>query len=73
MVDLIYRFKRYNLGTKLNLNFIADPPPLPEGVTEEMIEEYEGEDAPEEPEATGAEGADAEGPIKVNKVHEVVP
>ncbi|CAL2237682.1 unnamed protein product [Prunus armeniaca] len=62
MVDLIYRFKWYNPGTKLNLNFIADPPPLPEGVTEEMIEEYEGEDAPEVPEATGAEGADAEGP-----------
>ncbi|CAL8134569.1 unnamed protein product [Prunus armeniaca] len=60
MVDLIYRFKRYNPGTKLNLNFIADPPPLPEGVTEEMIEEYEGEDAPGEPDATGAEGADAE-------------
>ncbi|CAL2256741.1 unnamed protein product [Prunus armeniaca] len=62
MVDLIYRFKRYNPGTKLNLNFIADPPPLPEGVTEEMIEEYEGEDAPEETEVAGAEGADAEGP-----------
>ncbi|CAL8168894.1 unnamed protein product [Prunus armeniaca] len=61
MVDLIYRFKRYNPGTKLNLNFIADPPPLPEGVTEEMIEEYEGEDAPEETEVAGAEGADAEG------------
>ncbi|CAL8090632.1 unnamed protein product [Prunus armeniaca] len=60
MVDLIYRFKRYNPGTKLNLNFIADPPPLPEGVTEEMIEEYEGEDAPGEPDATGAEEADAE-------------
>ncbi|CAL8136798.1 unnamed protein product [Prunus armeniaca] len=62
MVDLIYRFKRYNPGTKLNLNFIADPPPLPEGVTEEMIEEYEGEDAPEEPEAAGAEGVNAEDP-----------
>ncbi|CAL2246709.1 unnamed protein product [Prunus armeniaca] len=61
MVDLIYRFKRYNPGTKLNLNFTADPPPLPEGVTEEMIEEYEGEDAPEEPEAADAEGVDAEG------------
>ncbi|CAL2276722.1 unnamed protein product [Prunus armeniaca] len=60
MVDLIYRFKRYNPGTKLNLNFIADPPPLPKGVTEEMIEEYEGEDAPGELDATGAEEADAE-------------
>ncbi|CAL2228544.1 unnamed protein product [Prunus armeniaca] len=60
MVDLIYRFKRYNPGTKLNLNFVADPPPLPNGVTEEMIEEYEGEDAPGEPDATGTEEADAE-------------
>ncbi|CAL8136333.1 unnamed protein product [Prunus armeniaca] len=55
MVDLIYRFKRYNLRTKLNLNFIADPPPLPE-----MIDEYEGEDAPGEHTATGTEKADAE-------------
>ncbi|XP_021829572.1 uncharacterized protein LOC110769840 [Prunus avium] len=55
MADLIYRFKRFNPGQKLNLNFAADPPPLPEGITEEMIEEYEGEDAPE-----GAEGPDAE-------------
>ncbi|CAL8175081.1 unnamed protein product [Prunus armeniaca] len=45
MTDLLYRFKRYNRGRKLNLNFIADPPPLPEGLTEEMIEDYEGEDA----------------------------
>ncbi|KAL6282711.1 hypothetical protein ACE6H2_013640 [Prunus campanulata] len=57
MADLIYRFKRFNPGQKLNLNFAADPPPLPEGITEEMIEEYEGEDAPED-----AEGTDAEGP-----------
>ncbi|KAL6284824.1 hypothetical protein ACE6H2_015753 [Prunus campanulata] len=57
MADLIYRFKRFNPGQKLNLNFAADPPPLPEGITEEMIEEYEGEDAPgDEPEAE--EGAD---------------
>ncbi|CAL8990927.1 unnamed protein product, partial [Prunus brigantina] len=55
MVDLVYRFKRYNPGVKLNLNFIADPPPLPEGMTEEMIEDYEGEDAPEEPAESGAE------------------
>ncbi|CAL9024699.1 unnamed protein product, partial [Prunus brigantina] len=39
---------------KLNLNFIADPPPLLEGMTEEMIEDYEGEDTPEE--AFAAEG-----------------
>ncbi|KAL6276206.1 hypothetical protein ACE6H2_019807 [Prunus campanulata] len=59
MADLIYRFKRFNPGQKLNLNFVADPPPLPEGITEEMIEEYEGEDAPEdEPDAEeGADGA----------------
>ncbi|CAB4264387.1 unnamed protein product [Prunus armeniaca] len=41
--DLIYRFKRYNPSAKLNLNFADDPPPLPEGVMEEMIEDYEGE------------------------------
>ncbi|CAL2276739.1 unnamed protein product [Prunus armeniaca] len=54
MADLLYRFKRYNPGRKLNLNFIADPPPLPEGLTEEMIEDYEGEDAPEEVPAAGS-------------------
>ncbi|CAL2230104.1 unnamed protein product [Prunus armeniaca] len=48
MGNLLYCFKRYNPGQKLNLNFIADPPRLPEGITEEMIEDYEGEDAPEE-------------------------
>ncbi|CAL8076798.1 unnamed protein product [Prunus armeniaca] len=48
MADLLYRFKRYNPKQKLNLNFITDPPPLPEGITKEMIEDYEGEDAPEE-------------------------
>ncbi|CAL8999813.1 unnamed protein product, partial [Prunus brigantina] len=48
MADLLYRFKRYNPGQKLNLNFIVDPPPLPEGITEEMIEDYKGEIAPEE-------------------------
>ncbi|CAL9019503.1 unnamed protein product [Prunus brigantina] len=50
MVDLVYRFKRYNPGQKLNLNFI----------TKEMIEEYEGEDAPEELVALGAEEAAAD-------------
>ncbi|CAL2277638.1 unnamed protein product [Prunus armeniaca] len=39
MTNLLYRFKKYNPGRKLNLNFIADPPPLPEGLTEEMIED----------------------------------
>ncbi|CAL2265257.1 unnamed protein product [Prunus armeniaca] len=45
MANLLYCFKRYNPGQKLNLNFIADPPPLPEGLTGEMIEDYEVEDA----------------------------
>ncbi|CAL9018833.1 unnamed protein product [Prunus brigantina] len=31
MVDLIYRFKGFNPGQKLNLNFAANFPPLPEG------------------------------------------
>ncbi|CAL2256552.1 unnamed protein product [Prunus armeniaca] len=48
MADLLYRFKRFNPGQKLNLSFATDPPPLSEGVTEEMIEDYEGEDAPED-------------------------
>ncbi|XP_034229566.1 uncharacterized protein LOC117638567 [Prunus dulcis] len=62
MADLMYRFKRYNPGQKLNLNFAADPPPLPEGITEEMIEDYEGEDAAEGPgsaEATAGDEATA--------------
>ncbi|CAL9010975.1 unnamed protein product [Prunus brigantina] len=67
MVDLVYRFKRYNPGVKLNLNFVADPPPLPEGITEEMIEDYEGENAPEEPTGPSAEehvvGADDEAAV----------
>lgn len=46
MADLVYRFKCFNPWQKLNLNFAADPPPLPEGFTEEMIEDYVGEDAP---------------------------
>ncbi|CAL8161874.1 unnamed protein product [Prunus armeniaca] len=43
--DLIYRFKRFNADKKLNLNFLCDPPPLPEKVTEEMVEVYLREDA----------------------------
>ena len=43
--DFLYRVKRYNADKKLNLNFLRDPPPLPEGVTEEMVEAYKGEDA----------------------------
>ncbi|CAL2266624.1 unnamed protein product [Prunus armeniaca] len=54
MADLLYRFKRFNPGQKLNLNFVVDPPPLPEGITEEMIEDYEGEDASED--VTAIEG-----------------
>ncbi|CAL9028107.1 unnamed protein product, partial [Prunus brigantina] len=49
---------------KLNLNFIADPPPLPEGITEEMIEQYEGEVIPEpeaeEPATNATEGVAAD-------------
>ncbi|CAL2276293.1 unnamed protein product [Prunus armeniaca] len=45
MADLLYRLKQYNPGQKLSLDFAADPPPLPEGVTEEMIEDYEEEGA----------------------------
>ncbi|CAL2247797.1 unnamed protein product [Prunus armeniaca] len=36
---------------------IADPPPLPEGITEEMVEEYEGEDMTEEVPADPEGGA----------------
>ncbi|CAL2271182.1 unnamed protein product [Prunus armeniaca] len=43
--DLIYRFKRFNADKKLNLNFVRDLPPLPERVTEEIVEAYLGEDA----------------------------
>ncbi|CAL9011528.1 unnamed protein product [Prunus brigantina] len=43
--DLIYRFKRFNADKKLNLNFLREPPPLLERVTEEMVEAYLGEDA----------------------------
>ncbi|KAL6289168.1 hypothetical protein ACE6H2_006678 [Prunus campanulata] len=40
--DLVYRLKRYNVDKKLNLNFLWDPPPLSEGVTEEAVEAYKG-------------------------------
>ena len=43
--DLIYRFKRFNADKKLNLNFLREPPPLPEEMTEDMVEAYQGEDA----------------------------
>ena len=58
MADMLYRFKRYNPGQKLNLNFAADPPPLPEGMTEDMIEDYEGEDAAEGPGSAEAAAGD---------------
>ncbi|XP_034219135.1 uncharacterized protein LOC117630536 [Prunus dulcis] len=45
-------------AAKLNLNFAADPPPLPEGITEEMIEDYEGEDAAEGPGTADAAAGD---------------
>ncbi|CAL9025103.1 unnamed protein product, partial [Prunus brigantina] len=43
VMDLVYRFKRYNADKKLSLNFLQDPLPLPEGVTEEMMEALQGE------------------------------
>ncbi|CAL2256666.1 unnamed protein product [Prunus armeniaca] len=46
--DLVYQFKCYNADKKLNLNFLRDPPLLPEGITEEMVEAYKGEDADSE-------------------------
>lgn len=63
MMDLIYRFKCFNPGQKLNLNFSANPPPLSDRITEEMIEDYAGEDAPPE---LGLEAkAEAEGHYSV--------
>ncbi|CAL2266363.1 unnamed protein product [Prunus armeniaca] len=55
--DLIYRFKRFNADKKLNLNFVWDPPPLPERVTEEMVEAYLGEDA----EVDSSSGSESDG------------
>lgn len=40
----MYRFKQYNADKKLSMNFLRDLPLLPEGVTEEMVEAYKGED-----------------------------
>ncbi|KAI5321484.1 hypothetical protein L3X38_030555 [Prunus dulcis] len=60
-LTVLLEFYRFNPGQKLNLNFDVDPPPLPEWLTEEMIEDYEGEDAPPEsgPEAEAeADGRD---------------
>ncbi|CAL8994054.1 unnamed protein product [Prunus brigantina] len=57
--DLIYRFKRFNADKKLNLNFLRDPPPLPERVTEEMVEAYLGEDAESET-SSGSESSSEE-------------
>ncbi|CAL2230451.1 unnamed protein product [Prunus armeniaca] len=34
--DLVYRFKWYNADKKLSLNILRDPPPLPQGIIEEM-------------------------------------
>ncbi|KAL6292538.1 hypothetical protein ACE6H2_000680 [Prunus campanulata] len=60
--DFVYRFKRYNADKRLNLNFLRDPPPLPEGVTEEMVEAYKGEDAePTEADDTESSSGEDEG------------
>lgn len=45
MTGLIFQFKLFNLDQKLNLNFASDLLPLSDGVTEEVLEEYEEEDA----------------------------
>lgn len=42
--DFLYRVKRYNARQKLELNFIRDPPPLLEGVSEDIVEAYQRED-----------------------------
>ncbi|CAL9020827.1 unnamed protein product [Prunus brigantina] len=42
LLDLIYRFKGLKVDKKLNLNFLRDPPLLPEKGTEEMVEETLG-------------------------------
>lgn len=49
------------------LNFLLDPSLLPEGVTEEMVVAYKGEDAEESEESEDAkekpvDAAEAEGP-----------
>ncbi|KAL6293977.1 hypothetical protein ACE6H2_002119 [Prunus campanulata] len=60
--DFVYQFKRYNADKRLNLNFLRDPPSLPEGVTEEMVEAYKGEDAePEEADGTESSSGEDEG------------
>ncbi|KAL6288102.1 hypothetical protein ACE6H2_012492 [Prunus campanulata] len=60
--DFVYRFKWYNADKRLNLNFLRDPPPLPEGVTEEMVEAYKGEDAePAEADDTESSSGEDEG------------
>ncbi|CAL9029546.1 unnamed protein product [Prunus brigantina] len=58
--DLIYRFKRFNADKKLNLNFLRDPPSLPERVTEEMVEAYLGEDAEAESSSGSESGSEDE-------------
>ncbi|CAL8088952.1 unnamed protein product [Prunus armeniaca] len=84
--DLIYRFKRFNADKKLNLNFLREPPPLPERVTEDMVEAYLGEDAEAET-SSGSESDNeeencrlkvrlyksvvAESPVTCNKISNV--
>lgn len=63
MVDLIYRFKCFIPGKKLNLNFVADFPSLPKEITEEMVEEYEGEDTLPKPSTKVVSSYAADGPV----------
>ncbi|CAL8997863.1 unnamed protein product, partial [Prunus brigantina] len=58
--DLIYRFKCFNADKKLNLNFLRNPPPLPEKLTEEMVEAYHGEDAEAESSSGSESGSEDE-------------
>ncbi|CAL2257640.1 unnamed protein product [Prunus armeniaca] len=59
--DLIYRFKRFNADKKLNLNFVRDPPPLPERVTEDMVEAYLEAYLEEDAEVDSLSGSESDG------------
>ncbi|KAI5316677.1 hypothetical protein L3X38_036384 [Prunus dulcis] len=73
MVDLIYRFKCFIPGKKLNLNFVADFPPLPKGITEEMVEEYEGEDTLPKPSIKVVSSYATDGPVNAVGLHHSCP
>ncbi|CAL9017598.1 unnamed protein product, partial [Prunus brigantina] len=62
---------RFNVDKKLNLNFLRELPPLPERVTEEMVEAYLGEDA-ETDSSSGSESSseDEDAPPEPSSVRE---